>query len=69
LKTPIILAIKNVAFKISSGLSFLTIATVNHDSEPIKNKIYPNWNKWKATKKEPIIEVRVPIHEILFIIF
>ena len=33
------LAIKNVAFKINSGLSFLTIATVNHDNEPIKNKI------------------------------
>ena len=62
------LATKNVPFRVIKELSFLTIPTISHETEPIEKQIYPDNTIPNAIKNAPIIEAIVPSHAILFIV-
>ena len=62
------LAKRKVPFKTASDISFLITATINHDTEPIKKRMYPKLNNAIATMKLPNTEQTVPNHAKLVII-
>ena len=65
---PNMLAKRKVPFKTASDTSFRVMATINHDTEPKKKRIYPKLNNAIATIKLPKIEQTVPNHAKIVII-
>ena len=62
------LATKNVEFKIINGLSFLASPTINQLIDPKLKKMYPAKIKPNATRKAPTMLVRVPKYASFFIV-
>ena len=66
--SPIMLAKKNVPFKVIRELSFLVTPTISQLIDPKVKQIYPASTIPKAIRNAPKILAIVPVHAILFII-
>lgn len=59
---------KKTAFNVNRALSLRTKPIISQVDEPIANAIYPINKICHATKNAPIIDVKVPIQDNIFIL-
>lgn len=62
------LAQKNTEFNNNNAVSFLSLATINHDNAPTVNATYPGNVTPNATRKAPVTLVSVPTHASILLI-